>query len=115
MKIRNRLPVLLLWSLTVGIVCWSVDTTFYRPYFRTPKEDIVFLNHVSSKSEILKRFIQVDEELVTGDKFEMTGWHPLPQRRVTGSAFSVVRRNGSKIYLFFTPEGILEEYFITHS
>jgi hypothetical protein len=115
MKNRNRLPAFLVSLLAVGVVCWSVYTTFYRPYIRIPREDIEFLNQVPSKSEILKRFHHVDEELVAGDRFEMTGWHPLPQRMVTGSAFSVVRRNGSKIYLFFNPEGTLEEYFITNS
>jgi hypothetical protein len=115
MKIRNRLPALLVWVLAIGVVYWSVYAAFYRPYFRTPKEDIEFLNQAPAKSEVLKRFNRVDEELVAGDRFEMTGWYPLPQKRVTGSAFSVVRRNGSKIYLFFNPAGKLEEYFIANS
>ena len=113
--IRKRLLELLVWILAIGVVCWSGYTAIYRPYFQTPKEDIEFLNQVSAKSEILKRFNHVSEELVAGDKFVMTGWNPLPQRTVTGSAFSVVRSNGWKIYLFFDPEGILEEYFITNS
>jgi len=115
MKIRSRLPTLLSSILAVSVICWVFYTALYRPYFLTPREDVRFLNRVSAKSEIMKRFDHVGEELVTGDRFEMTGWYPLPERTVTGSAFSVVRRNGSKIYLFFDTTGRLEEYFVTGS
>jgi len=115
MKILDRLPTLLAVGLCLGIISWSCSTIFYRTYFQTPREDVDFLNRVFAKSEIMKRFDRVGEELPAGDRFEMTGWYPLPSRKVTGTAFSVIRRNGWKIYFFFDSAGMLEEYFITSS
>lgn len=85
------------------------------PYFVLPGEDIRFIEGAFSKAEITQRFYQIDEELLPGEAFQMTGWYPLPERKVTGSAFSVGRRYGSKIYFFFDSSGRLEEYFIATS
>ena len=115
MNIRNRYKKILVSIFAVSVIITSVYITFYRTYVLVPKEDIKFLTQMPAKSEAIKRFIHVDEELDPGDRFVMTGWHPLPQRMVTGSAFSVVRKNGTKIYLFFNTEGKLEEYYITKS
>lgn len=111
----KKLPVFLSILLTLTVIGTGFYTVIYRPYVQLPREDLEFLGRVSAKSEILKRFDSVDEELVEGGRFQMTGWHPLPDRKVTGSAFSVVRRDGSKIYLFFDATGKLEEYFISRS
>lgn len=115
MKIAEKLPKLLAILLILTVIGIGFYAVIYRPYVQLPKEDLEFLGRVSSKSEILKRFDSVDEELVEGERFRMTGWHPLPDRRVTGSAFSVVRRDGSKIYLFFDATGKLEAWFISRS
>lgn len=115
MKGRNPMPTIVALMVVSGVLCWLGYMTIYRPYFQTPGEDIEFLNRADTKSEIIRRFDRGDEELMPGERFQMSGWHPLPDRSVTGSAFSVVRRNGWKIYLFFDPNGMLEEYFIAHS
>lgn len=115
MKKTERLPLFFFLVLMLTIIGIGFYTVIYRPYVKLPKENLEFLGRLPSKAEILKRFDSVDEELVEGERFRMTGWHPLPDRKVTGSAFSVVRRDGSKIYLFFDVAGKLEEYFISRS
>jgi hypothetical protein len=85
------------------------------PYFVLPGGDIRFIARASSRVTILQRFERINEELGPGESFQMTGWYPLPDRKVTGSAFSVVRRYGSKIYFFFDSSVRLEEYFIATS
>ncbi|MCU0750071.1 MAG: hypothetical protein MUF13_11060 [Akkermansiaceae bacterium] len=115
MKKNEKLSLFLSLALiftSIGLGCYIV---IYRPYVQLPREDLEFLGRMPMKSDVLKRFDSVDEELSSGERFQMTGWHPLPDRKVTGSAFSVVRRDGSKIYLFFDAEGRLEEYFISRS
>ena len=111
----KKLPVVLSILLILTVIGTGLYVVIYCPHVQLPRVDLEFLGSMPPKSEVLKRFDSVDEELSAGERFQMTGWHPLPNRKVTGSAFSVVRRDGSKIYMFFDAKGELEEYFISRS
>ncbi len=114
MKAGRIMELLFSGALLIGILAFGFYLLIYQPYFQLTREDARFFENTPTKSEVMQRFRHVDEELGPGESFQMTGWYPLPDRKVTGSAFSVTRLYG-KIYLFFDSSGRLEEFFVTTS
>jgi hypothetical protein len=107
---------LLLAALILAVVSISfVGVPVYTLYFVLPQEDKAFLTSRPNRQAVLQRFGNPAEDLQSGARFPMTGWHPLPSRQVSGAALSFVRPYGSKLYLYFEPNGRLEEYVISRS
>jgi hypothetical protein len=104
--------VLLISAVVIGYCAY---TGFYRPFFVLPEEDQAFLSAHPSREQVLQHFGRPAEQLRAGERFSMTGWHPLPDRAATDGAFSFVRRYGSKLYVFFGPGGEMEHFVISRS
>jgi hypothetical protein len=101
--------------LVAVIGYWIGYCSLCHPYFVLPREDKAFLAAHPSRQEVLQHFGRPSEQLRAGERFPMTGWYPLPDRAATDSAFSFVRRYGSKLYVFFGPSGDMEDYVISRS
>ncbi len=107
--------VVLVAALSVVFYKTFFISIFYNPYVLEPKRDLAFLSSNPSRSEVVKYFGMPHEDLKAGERFSMTGWRPLPDRIVSHTAFAFGRRNGTKIYIFFGPDGRVEEFVIAHS
>jgi hypothetical protein len=110
----TKLEVLAAW-VCLAVIALTLYSGFVVPYFLLPGRDEAFLARYPSREEVLRHFGSPSETLGPGEQFRMTGWHPLPQRTVSGSAFCFVRSYGSKLHVFFAPGGEMEQYVISHS
>jgi hypothetical protein len=99
----------------VGVIGYACYSAFYYPYFVLPRQDQAFLSAHPRREDVLQHFGRPAEELRAGERFLMTGWHPLPERAASYSALSFVRRYGSKLYVFFDAQGEIEEFVISRS
>jgi len=98
-----------------GFYAFIYYPIIYHPFVVEPKQDLTFLRSNPSRSEVIKYFGIPHESLKAGKRFPMTGWRPLPDRIASHAAFAFGRRNGIKIYIFFGPDGKMEEFVISHS
>lgn len=117
---KNQVAKLILAALIVVSAITAatclVYLGIYHPYFIQPKEDREFLNKHPTRAEVLARFVHKPEEpLKPGERFQMTGWRPLPTRTAGYYACCFGRKNGSKIYIFFDAEDRVEEFIIATS
>lgn len=113
--VKHRISRLLVPLVAIGVFIWSGYFTLYLPYFVVPRQDQAFLASYPSRDAVLQRFGQPAEELQAGQRFQMTGWHPLPDREASHSALSFVRRYGSKLYLYFDAQGQMVFFVISRS
>lgn len=111
---RKTLQLLVLLAL-IGVIGYAGFSTFVAPYFALPQQDRVFLAAHPKREDVLRHFGPPAEELRAGERFPMTGWHPLPMRAASFSAVSFVRRYGGKVYVFFNERGEMEEFVISNS
>ena len=86
-----------------------------EPYSIQPKKDIAFLSTMPTKDEIIQRFGTPTEQIGPGENFTMTGWHPLPKDAATDMGLAFQRPNSDKIYIFFSRDGRLLYYVVSHS
>jgi hypothetical protein len=105
--------------LALGLFAGS-GLIFYKalvyPYFFQTAEDRDFLSHRPNRAEVFAYFKhRPEEQLKPGERFQMTGWRPLPERPATHYACVFVRMNGNKIYIFFDAEDRVEEFVIATS
>ena len=112
----NRRPSnLLLLLAAVGAIGFFGFFLIYQRYVVAARQDQAFLASHPNREEILLRYGQPAEELQAGQRFQMTGWYPLPDRKASHSALSFVRRYGSKLYLYFDAQGQMEFFLISRS
>ena len=93
---------------------------FYKgiihPWFVQPNEDREFLSRHPTRTEVLAYFQhQPHEAIKSGERFQMTGWRPLPTRAASHQGFAYGRMCGTKIYIFFDSEDRVEEFVIATS
>lgn len=112
--VNSLFSKILLLLVTIGALVWC-GYGLYRTYVLLPRQDEAFLASHPSRIAVLQRFGQPDEELQAGQRFQMTGWRPLPERVASHSALSFVRSYSSKLYLYFDAQGGLEFYLISQS
>jgi len=106
----------LILASAITMAGYLVYLGFYYPYFIQPKEDHEFLSKHPTRAEVLAWFVHKPEEpLKPGERFQMTGWQPLPTRAATHYACCFDRKNGDKIYIFFDAEDRVEEFVIATS
>lgn len=94
---------------------WPLVSMLHHEFVVLPREDRAFLEANPTREEALQYFGPADVELSTGERFPPMGWHPLPERAVTGSGYCFGRFYGVKIYVFFTAEGKLEHFVLATS
>jgi len=113
--VNDRFSKLLLLLVAIGALICSGYFILYRPYVLPPRQDQAFLASNPNRDAVLRRFGQPAEELQAGQRFQMTGWYPLPDREASHSALSFVRRYGSKLYLYFDAQGQMEFFLVSRS
>ena len=113
--VQRKILHLIVVLTSVGMIGYSGYSGFYHPYFILPRQDQAFLGAHPSRDEVLRHFGRPAEEIRAGERFPMTGWYPLPDRAASYSAFSFVRRYGSKLYVYFGAQGELEHFVISRS
>jgi hypothetical protein len=113
--VNDRFSKILLLLVAIGALICSGYFILYRPYVLLPRQDQAFLASNPNRDAVLQRFGQPAEELQAGQRFQMTGWYPLPDREASHSALSFVRRYGSKLYLYFDAQGQMEFFLISRS
>ena len=113
--VKERLSKILILLGVTGALACSGYFILYRPYVALPRQDQAFLASHPNRDAVVQRFGRPAEELQPGQRFQMTGWHPLPDRVASHSALSFVRRYGSKLYLYFDAQGQMEFFLISRS
>ncbi len=86
-----------------------------HPWFVQPNEDREFLSRHPTRTEVLAYFQhQPHEAIRSGERFQMTGWRPLPTRLASHLGYAFTQGN-NKIYIFFDAEDRVEEFVIATS
>lgn len=110
------LMVALIAGSGLSLATYAAYRGVYHPYFIQPNEDREFLSKHPTRQEVLEWFSQKPEEpLQAGERFQMTGWRPLPARAASHDAYSFTRMSGKKIYVFFDAQGRVEEFVMATS
>ena len=112
---HRRILHLIVLLTSVSVIGYFGYSSLYHPYFILPRQDQAFLESHPSRDEVLRHFGRPSEEIQSGERFSMTGWHPLPDRAASFSACSFLRSYGSKLYVFFGAQGELEHFVISRS
>ena len=99
----------------VAAILYLLYGMIIEPYSVQPKKDILFLSTMPTKDEIIQRFGTPTEQIGPGQKFTMTGWHPLPKDAAADMGLAFQRPNADKIYIFFSRDGRLLYYVVSHS
>lgn len=108
----SKVLALLILTSVVGSFTYAL---FYRKYIYLPRQDLTFLTSNPARDAVLQNFGKPHEELRAGQRFQMTGWYPLPDREASHSALSYIRSNGDKLYIFFDSQDQIEFFQISHS
>jgi len=85
------------------------------PFWIQPNRDLAFLSTRPTKDEIIQRFGVPAEQIGPGERFFMTGWHPLPKDAADDIGLAFQRPSTDKIYIFFSRDGRMLYYVVGHT
>ncbi len=108
------------WSWAPNVVIGVVIASMFfflevEPYWVQPGRDRTFLDGRPSRDEVIRRFGESLEQIGQGEKFRMTGWHPVPEREAEYGGMAFQRPNSDKIYVFFSADGRVASYAVARS
>lgn len=99
-----------LLALVLSVFGYVFYLGYYEPYVLLPKRDEFFLELHPDRQEVLAQFGSPNEQLGPGDRFQASGWYPVPRQPAESTALSFVRMYSGKIYVFFDSRGTVKDY-----